>query len=94
MLDFIVLDNNKQILQSTEWPLGFKPKHSTGQCTMALNEMIEYYQRNNTDTFVMMLDASKAFDRSKYNQLFSLLANKILCPVIIRFLLYLNKNMC
>ena len=43
---------------------------------MALNEMIQYYQRNNTDTFVMMLDASKACDHSKYLKLFNILANK------------------
>ena len=61
-----------------------------------LNEIIEYYHSNNTDTFVIMLDASKAFDRVNYYQLFHLLVNKILCPTIIRLLLYmyLNQKIC
>ena len=37
VLDLIVLDNNKEILQSSELQFGFKPKHSTSQCTMVLN---------------------------------------------------------
>ena len=92
MLDLIVLDNNKEILQNSELQFGFKPKHSTSQCTMVLNKIIEYYHSNNTDTFVMMLDASKAFDRVNYYQLFNLLVNKRLCPMIIR--LYLNQKIC
>ena len=96
VLDLIVLDNNKEILQSSELQFGFKPKHSTSQCTMVLNEIIEYYHSNNTDTFVMMLDASKAFDRVNYYQLFNLLVNKRLCPMIIKLLLhlYLNQKIC
>ena len=44
----------------------------------------------------MMLDASKAFDRVNYYQLFNLLVNKRLCPMIIRLLLhlYLNQKIC
>ena len=63
---------------------------------MVLNEIIEYYHSYNTDTFVMMLDASKAFDRVNYYHLFNLLVNKRLCPMIIRLLLhlYLNQNIC
>ena len=97
VLHLIVLDNNREILQSSELQFGFKPKHSTSQCAMVLNEIIEYYHSNNTDTFVMMLDASKAFDHVNYYQLFNLLVNKRLCPMVIRLLLhlYLNqKNMC
>ena len=58
--------------------------------------IIEYYYSNNTDTFVMMLDASKAFDRVHYYQLFNLLVKKNLCPMIIRLLLhlYLNQKIC
>ena len=76
MLDLIVLGNNREILKSSELQFGFKPKHSTSQCTMVLNEIIEYYHSNNTDTFVMMLDASKVFDCVNYYQLFNLLVNK------------------
>ena len=96
MLNLIVLDNNREILQSSELQFGFKPKHSTSQCTMMLNKIIEYYHSNNTDTFVMMLDASKAFDRVNYYQLLSLLVIKRLCPIIIRLLLHLypNQNIC
>ena len=97
VLDLILLDNNREILPSSELQFVFKPKHSTSQCTMVSDEIIEYYQINNIDTFVMILDISKVFDRVIYYQLFNHILNKTLCPIIIRLLLYLylnQKNMC
>ena len=61
-----------------------------------LEEVIQYYKSNKTDVYVMMLDASKAFDRVEYVKLFSLLLKRGLCPVICRLLIYMytNQSLC
>ena len=41
---------------------GFKENSSTIICTQLLIETIKYYNSNNTDCFMLLLDASKAFD--------------------------------
>ena len=43
--------------------LGFKPCSSTSTCTFVLDGAIKYYNISMTDIYMMMLDASKAFDR-------------------------------
>ena len=47
--------------------LGFKENTSTCTitCTQLLIETVEYYNSNNT-SFMLLLDASKAFDRIEY----------------------------
>ena len=41
--------------------------------TFLLEEVIQYYKNNNTDVYVIILDASKAFDIVEYVKLFHLL---------------------
>ena len=63
---------------------GFKENLSTIICTQLLIETIEYYNSNNTDCFILLLDASKAFDR-----IFTFLCIRKMCPLV----LHLNMNM-
>ena len=42
---------------------GFKKGMSTTQCTYSILEKVNYYNYNKSNVFVLMLDASKAFDR-------------------------------
>ena len=69
-----------------------RKKHSTVQCTSIVNEVIQYYLNNETNVNVVMLDASKAFDRVHYIKLFNILQKKEMCPLIIRFLLCLYTS--
>ena len=69
----LILNTNREVLKSSVTQFGFKEKHSTSQCTFVLNEVVHYYNKNNSDVYVMMLDASKAFDRIEYIKLFTLL---------------------
>ena len=45
-------------------------------CTSILLDTIEYYNENNTDCYILLLDASKAFDRVEYVQLFKLIKDR------------------
>ena len=65
---------------------GFKAGHSTTQCSFVLEEVVDYYVRNKSPVFVVLLDASRAFDRIQYVKLFKLLLNRGLCSLIARFL--------
>ena len=54
--------------------------------------VINYYNRNNSNVYCVLLDASKAFDRIEFCVLFKLLIEKNMCPMIARFLAYLYTN--
>ena len=58
--------------------------------TMVLKEELSYYANNDASVFYFVLDASNAFDRVKYRQLFKLLVHRMLQPVSVLLLL----NMC
>ena len=66
---------------------GFKEHFSTSQCTFVMSEIISYYNYNRSDVYVMLLDASKAFDRVNYSRLFRKLLRRNISPAVLRVLL-------
>ena len=64
---------------------GFKKNSSTVICTSLMLETIDYYVENNTDCYLLLLDASKAFDRVEYVKLFTILRDRKLCPIVLRY---------
>jgi len=93
-LDHIILYKYHESLCTSDLQYGFKKRHSTTQCTFIVNEVIEYYLKNGSNVNILLLDASKAFDRVNYVKLFRLLIKRKLSPLVIRFLiaLYTNQN--
>ena len=61
-------------------------------CTMLLKETIDYYTSNNVTVFCTLLDATKAFDRTKYCRLFRCLVDRKLPTVVIRLLISMSTN--
>ncbi len=72
-LDRIILDWNADVFNTSDMEFGFKPKHSTKQCTFAMQEVVNYYRDAGADIYAMFLDASNAFDRVNYLKLFTVL---------------------
>ena len=94
LLEMLILSQNKDVLKTCKYQFGFKPNHSTSMCTFVVNEVVKYYNNNKTDVYMMMFDASKAFDRINYVKLFQTLLDIGLCPVICCLLAYMYTNQC
>ena len=87
LLETIILNQQDDALKTSDSQYGFKAKSSTTMCTFMVLETIEYYKRNGSNVHVVLLDASKAFDRVNYIKLFEKLLNKGMCPLTVRLIL-------
>ena len=92
LLDLIIMDQSNYVFHSSDSQFGFKPKHSTSQCTFVVEEIIEFYNNNGSPVFLAALDASRAFDRVEYCKLFELLIGRNMCPMFLRLLLYMYTH--
>ena len=92
ILDWIILLKEQYSLCSSELKFGFKKGLSTTQCTFSMLEIIDYYNFNNSSVNVLMLDASKAFDRVKYCKLFAALLERDISPIVLKLLLFMYTN--
>ena len=56
-----------------------------------LKETIGYYNENNTDCYLLLLDA---FDRVEYRKLFNTLRHRKMCPLVLHLLMnmYINQQ--
>ena len=95
ILDTIILKEQRESLMTDSLQFGFKEMSSTITCTSLLIETIEYYTSNNSNCYLLLLDASKAFDRLEYMRLFTILRQHNMCPLVIRLIMnmYINQNM-
>ena len=79
ILDWIILIKEQHLLCSSKLQFGFKKGLSTTQCTFSMLEIIDYYTFyifNKTSVNLLMLDASKAFDKVNYCKLFATLLKR------------------
>ena len=60
--------------------------------TFNMLEIIYYYNINSSSVNVLVLDASKAFDRGKYCKLFAALLEGDISPIVLRLLLFMYTN--
>ena len=59
---------------------------------MEINLYMILYNENNTDCYLLLLDASKAFDRVEYVKLFKMLKDRNMCPIVLRLLMNMYVN--
>ena len=55
-------------------------------------ETVNYYNFNKSNVFILMLDASKAFDKVNYCKLFRELLKRDISPIVLRLLLYMYNS--
>ena len=92
ILDWVILIKEESALCSSHLQFGFKKGMSTTQCTYSMLETVNYYNFNKSNVFVLMLDASKAFDRVNYCKLFGELLKRDISPIVLRLLLYMYTS--
>ena len=92
LLETVILNKQTDALKTSDLQFGFKEKSSTTMCTFMVLETIEYYKSKGSNVHVMLLDASKAFDRVNYIKLFDKLLRKGMCPLTVRLLLSMYTN--
>ena len=85
--DYVMLELDGEKLATSEHQYAYKKGFSATQCTFNFIETIKYYNYNDTTVYLILLDASKAFDRIHYGQLFNMLLERRMHPCLIRFLL-------
>ena len=73
ILDKIIINNQSTQLKTSDYQFGFKKHSATVMCTTALTETIEYYVENVSSVFVLLIDASNAFDRVSHSTLLKIL---------------------
>jgi len=95
IFDHIVLRKHANALSTSWLQFGFKAKHCTTQCTFVLEEVVDHYLRGQSSAHVVLLDATKAFDRVDFLKLFRLLLSRNLCALTIQLLisLYVRQSM-
>ena len=73
ILDKTIMSLQSKYLMTSELQFGFKEHSSTIMCSTLLVETVEYYVSNNSTVYVLLIDASKAFDRLCHSKLFEVL---------------------
>ena len=94
LFDIIILKEQCTSLSTDVLQFGFKSHSSTTICTSLLCDTIEYYNEHGSDCYLLLLDASKAFDRVEYVKLFRTLRDRNMCPVVLRLTMnmYINQS--
>ena len=72
-MDKTIISLQSEYLMNSELQFGFNEYSSTIMCSTLLVETLEYYVSNNSSVYVLLIDASKAFDRLCHSKLFDVL---------------------
>ena len=93
ILDYVINDQQANSLATSDYQFGLKSHSSTMLCSTMLIETIQYYDENGKQPlYVLFLDASKAFNRVCYSELFNILLDKKVCSRIVQSLCYMYLN--
>ena len=87
ILGHVIIEQQLLSLATSSYQFGFKSKASTALCTTMIVETIQYYlEKGDNSVCLLLLDASKAFDKVSFDLLFELLLKRYVCPHIIKLL--------
>ena len=84
IFDNVVIERLQNFHSTSNYQFGFKTKSSTVLCTTMVNETIQYYIENRGQAvYLLLLDASKAFDKVSYEKLFGSQCMSKNCKTIV-----------
>ena len=93
ILDRIIIEKQSEALKTCNYQFGFKTKSSTVLCSSMVNETVQYYTENTGKlVYVLLLDASNAFDKVAFNAPFNELCDCSMCSRITKLLHHMYTN--
>ena len=91
-MDNIILSVQQEELKTSDLQFGYKSESSTVMCITMVIETIQYFTACHSPIYVLYMDASKAFDKLYHIELFRLLSERAVCPLILRLLLNMYRK--
>ena len=68
ILDYVIIEQQQSALSTSAYQFGFNSKASTVLCSTMVVETVQYYlEKVDHSVCVLLLDASKAFDKVSFN---------------------------
>ena len=94
VIDWIIIINYESHILTSNLQFAYKSGLSTTMCSLTLKEVVHYYNSRNSNVYCALVDASKAFDRVRFDKMFELLIKRGLPIVVIRLLfdLYVRQQ--
>ena len=92
LFEYVVLLVWGQELETDSLQFGFKAGVSTTQCTWVVNEVTTYFMRRGTAVHACLLDCTKAFDKCRFDKLFSKLLANGMPPIVVRVLVFIYEE--
>ena len=92
LFEYVLLTIWGESLETDSMQFGFKAGVSTTQCTWVVNEVANYFMRRGTAVTACLLECSKAFDKCRFDKLFSKLISKGFPPVVVRVLVFVYEE--
>ena len=81
----IILSRIQDSLYTNDNQFSYKVKHSTEMCISTLKSIVDYYISSSSPVYLCYIDASKAFDRINYWNLFHRLIDRNVPVILVRF---------
>jgi len=87
LLETIILHRIKKLLHTSDNQFGFKEKVGCETAVFSLKQAIEHYSSRQTPTYIVYLDATKAFDRVDHRLLIEKLKNRRVPSYIVNLVI-------
>jgi hypothetical protein len=87
LFELVLIGRQGHKLDTSDMQYAYKSGHSTNISTMILKSVVNHYVDKGSNVYCCFIDASKAFDRLRYDLLFELLLQNNVNPLMIRLLI-------
>ena len=87
IIEWVILLRQGDELMTSGLQFAFKSGHSTSMSTLVMKEVVTYYWNRQSNVYSVFINASKAFDRVRYDRLFQVLYDRGLPPIITRLII-------
>ena len=92
LFEYVILLVWGHMLGSDSLQFGYKRSTSTTQCSWLVSEVARYYMNRGTAVSACLLDCSKAFDKCRFDLLFSKLIERDFPAILIRCIIFMYEE--